>query len=117
MSLTVANTLELYYHGQTNETITIIIHINKFFDCLNTKNLNECNWKRNDNLNHYTRTENERVQYLTGEFLDYFKMWKTCVEEGNKGRYAAEPYPLRENIKNHFVLVTLSVILSERMTC
>ena len=80
MSSTVANALELYYPGQTIETVKFIRHVNKFFDCLNTRNLNEGIRKRNDNLTPYTTTEDERLKYLTGEFLDYFKMWKTSVD-------------------------------------
>ena len=51
MSATVANALEMYYPPQVvAEIVTFINHINKFFDCLNTRSISEGIGKRNPNL-------------------------------------------------------------------
>ena len=81
MSATVANALEMYYPPQVvAETVIFIRHINKFFDCLNTRSLSEGIRKRNPNLKPFTSVEDERLDYLTGEFLQYFIDWKRSVE-------------------------------------
>ena len=80
MSSTVANALELHYPGQTVETVKFIRHVNKFFDCLNTRHMHEGTRKRNDDLKPFQSTEDERLQYLSGHFLDYFKAWKASVD-------------------------------------
>ena len=81
LSSTVANALEMYYPVQTvSETVKFVRHVNKFFDCMNARSTTEGYRKRNDHLNAYTSVDDQRLTYLTGEFLQYFRDWKFSVE-------------------------------------
>ena len=50
MSETVATALELNYGCHITETVNFIRHVNKFFDCLNTRNLGEAACTKNANI-------------------------------------------------------------------
>ena len=50
LSSTVANSLEMCYGDTVSETINFIRHMNKFFDCLNVRNLYEGRNSRNENM-------------------------------------------------------------------
>ena len=80
MISTVANALEQYYGDRTSSTVSFIRHINKFFDCLNTRNFNEGIIKRNKNAQPYSSVEDPRLDYLSNDFLQYFDDWKTRIE-------------------------------------
>ena len=51
--------------------------MNKFYDCLNVKSRN----KRNPNLDAYTRPDDDRLEWLTKDFLQYFEDLKRTMEE------------------------------------
>ena len=79
-SNSVANMLEEEYGEGVAETVKFIRHMNKFFDCLNTRNLHEGKNTRNDDLNPYTSKDDPRLEYLLNDFLGYFDSWKVSVE-------------------------------------
>ena len=80
LSDTVANALEELYDGQISETVNFIRHMNKFFDCLNVRSLYEGRNKRNPNLNPYRASDDNRIEWLRKDFLDYFTDWKNSVD-------------------------------------
>ena len=80
MSKTVADGLEITYGQTVAETVGFIRVINKFFDVLNVKDLTESQKKRNSDLAPYRDADDERLQWLLGEFLEYFEEWKRSVE-------------------------------------
>lgn len=79
LSSTVANALELVYGAETSETVCFIRHMNKFFDCLNTRSLYEARNTRNENVAPYTSEDDQRLQYLVSDFLEYFSEWKANI--------------------------------------
>ena len=79
MSEKVACALERYVGPHTSETVKFIRIMNKFFDCVNTRNLSEAARTRNENKRVYTSPDDEHLNWLTGEFLDYFTTWKESV--------------------------------------
>lgn len=87
LSSTVANALELVYGPDTSETVCFIRHMNKFFDCLNTRSLYEARNTRNNNVSPYTSEDDERLQYLLNDFLQYFSEWKANVNN-RAGQYS-----------------------------
>ena len=93
MSEKVACALERYVGPHTSETVKFIRIMNKFFDCMNTRNLSEAARTRNENKRAYTSPDDERLNWLTGEFLDYFTAWKESVNnragEFSKGELSA----------------------------
>ena len=86
LSSSVASALEVLYGEQVSETVNFIRHMDKFFDCLNTRNLNEGKAKKNPNLAEYRRVDDPRFDYLLNDFLGYFDAWQTSVENRN-GNY------------------------------
>jgi hypothetical protein len=61
-------------------TVKFIRKMNKFFDCLNTRNLYEGRNTRNPNLAPYTAIDDARLTWLIDDFLKYFDDWKVAVE-------------------------------------
>lgn len=82
LSDTVANALEELYGDQVVETVRFIRHMNKFFDSMNTRNINEEVCKRQSNLKEYSQLNDCRFQYLLQDFLWYFSDWEERV--GNR---------------------------------
>lgn len=76
-----AHALEMFYGDRTTETVKFIRHVDTFFDIMNTRNFNEGNRKRNDNLKHFTSVHDPRLAYLTVEFLNFFEEWQRDVDE------------------------------------
>jgi hypothetical protein len=83
LSSTVANALELMYDSRVQETVKFIRHMDKFFDCLNSRNLGEGYRKRNDNLKPFSSCDDPRLNYLLEDFLGFFEEWKVSVENRN----------------------------------
>ena len=81
LSETVANSLEMLFDDSVSETVTFIRMMNKFFDCLNVRSPYEGRNKRNQNLDAYTRPDDDRLEWLTKDFLQYFENWKRTIEE------------------------------------
>lgn len=61
-------------------TVKFIRKMNKFFDCLNTRNLYEERNTRNQNLAPYTAIDDARLTWLINDFLKYFNDWKVAAE-------------------------------------
>ncbi|CAC5356777.1 THAP9 [Mytilus coruscus] len=79
LSGSVANALEHLYDDSVSETVLFIRNFNKFFDCLNVRNLLEgCN-KRNPDLEPFTGVDDPRLNWLKSTFLDYLKEWKQSI--------------------------------------
>jgi hypothetical protein len=49
-------------YSDTTETEKFCRMFNRFFDCLNTRNLNEATQKRNEDLRPYTRADDDRLK-------------------------------------------------------
>jgi hypothetical protein len=62
------------------QVLKFIRKMNKFFDCLNTRNLYEGRNTRNPNLAPYTAIDDARLTWLIDDFLKYFDDWKVAVE-------------------------------------
>ena len=77
----VAAHLEDAYGDSVSRTVEFIRHMNKFFDCLNTRHLYEGRDKRNPNLDVYTDADDPRLSYLSDAFLLYFDEWERSVDE------------------------------------
>ena len=61
LSESVARAFEFYGSSETTETEIFVKTFDKFFDCLNVRNLDE-HWKRRKpNLKPYTRSDDERL--------------------------------------------------------
>ena len=72
-----------------SETATFIRHMNKWFDCLNTRHLYEGKDRLNQNASPFTDPEDPRLTYLSETFLGYFEEWKTSVDN-RLGRYSRD---------------------------
>lgn len=67
LSESVANALEFYGDLQTRETQRFVRIFDKFFDCLNGRNLDEYRKRRKPNLRPYYSETDERLSVrLTG---------------------------------------------------
>jgi len=80
LSSSVANALELFYDDRVTETVLFIRHMDRFFDCLNVHNKDQSGRKRNKYLEVFSDVQDERLEYLNGEFLDYFRSWRDSVD-------------------------------------
>lgn len=65
----VANALELEFGETCRETIKLIKIMNKFFDCMNARNLKEGIFKRNPNLLPFYKENDERLEVQIYNFL------------------------------------------------
>lgn len=79
LSNTVANCIEQYYGNYVSATVAFLRIMNKFFDLLNVRNLNEATSKRNNDLKVYDSHTDQRLDWLEGDFLHYFEEWKAAV--------------------------------------
>ena len=80
LSDSVAYALEDNYNQHVSETVCFLRVMNKFFDVLNVRSLFEGRNKRNQNLDPFRSSTDERLDWLTNDFLDYFKAWEESVE-------------------------------------
>ncbi|XP_046566200.1 uncharacterized protein LOC124274872 [Haliotis rubra] len=78
-SSSVANALEELYGDPVKETVNLIRHINRFFDCLNSRSLQEGSRTRNSDKKEYRSIYDPRLDYLLNDFLDFFKAWEDSV--------------------------------------
>lgn len=79
LSFTVANALEMLYGDNISETVNFLRVMNRFFDCMNVRNLFEGRNKRNPDLNPYRSTDDDRLRWLKEDFLQYFTEWEQSV--------------------------------------
>lgn len=61
-----------------HETGRLINYMNRFFDCLNTRSLDEASRKKNVDLKPYTDKNDTRFQFLD-DFLAFLSDWKESV--------------------------------------
>lgn len=62
LSQTVANAFGFYGNSETTETQKFVEFFNKFFDCLNVRNLDEHWKKRNPNMKPYKSPNDEQLE-------------------------------------------------------
>lgn len=72
----------------TKEIIKFILLMNRFFDCLNGKEVEGAPLKKED-YRAYRDKNDERFSFLTNEFLNYFNEWSADVKQ-RKGFNAKE---------------------------
>ncbi|KAK7505178.1 hypothetical protein BaRGS_00003748 [Batillaria attramentaria] len=53
--------------------------MDRFFDCLDTRNLNEADRTCKPDLQAYTQLDDPRFDFLEEEFLAYLEEWQTSV--------------------------------------
>ena len=88
LSSTVSNALDHVYGERVSNTAKFVRIMDKWFDVMNVKHLNEGRNKRNVNLLPFTDVNDERLIWLTTEFLRYFDDWRDAVSKrsGNFSR-------------------------------
>lgn len=111
LSGTVANALEEFYVENVSETAHFIRTFNKFFDCLNVRNLLEERNKRNPDLNPYRNVNDTRLAWLRNYLLEYIKEWEICVETRDGELTAAQraAMPLSHQTKTGLEIYVLSI--------
>jgi hypothetical protein len=67
-------------YADTTETERFCRFFNRFFDCLNTRNLYEGKQKRNDDLLPYTSSDDIRLKWLENDFLSYLEEWSNYAQ-------------------------------------
>ena len=77
-SQTVGSALYAYVDA-VEETAKFILIMNKWFDLMNTKNLNEARQKGNPELGPFNDAGDIRLDWLVNEFLAYFGEWERNV--------------------------------------
>lgn len=80
LSASVANVLTDYYPVETHGTAELLLNMNKFFDCLNTRSYQEHWKKRKDDVKPYTSVEDPRFEWLKNVFVKYFDDWKIYID-------------------------------------
>ena len=80
MSATVASALEQKYGDYVGETVKFIQIVNKWFDFVNVKNLQEHATNRNPHLKPFTSANDWRLDWLENDFLNYFEARKISVQ-------------------------------------
>ena len=78
-SKTVGSALSFAYGDAVEETAKFVLLLNRWFDMMNTKNLNEGRQKRNPDLEPFTDINDIRLQWLENDFLQYFDEWERYV--------------------------------------
>ena len=112
LSETVANALKYHGDASTTETERFVRTFDKFFDCLNVRNLQEHHHRRKPNLAPYSSSTDERLsvsafksfsqrfkvyeiythlQWLENDFLGYLKEWKDDVAARDDVTKAQKP--------------------------
>ena len=112
MSETVASAMELRYGDYVGETVGFIRLINKWFDIVNVKNLQEAGRTRNPNLAPFRSDVDERLEWLLTDFLNYFEEWKVSVENrvGDFRKKDQAQMQLSYQTLQGFIITTKSVV-------
>ena len=87
MSHSVSRVMESYCPAESFETAKFIALVDKFFDCMNSRSLNEAERKRKPFLALYKSIDDPRFDFLERDFLGYMDEWKTAVET-RKGKFS-----------------------------
>ena len=89
MSETVGKIMASYGPPASSETAKFILIIDKFFDCCNTRSLEEGARKRKPYLAPYVSENDERFVFLKDDFLKYLNDWKEAIDR-RPGIYSKE---------------------------
>ena len=88
--------------------------MNKFFDCLNVRHLGEAARTLNPNLKEFRSVNDERLDYLTTEFLGYFNSWKMsvtnrpgCFSKGERSSVMLSSYQTLEGLEMEITVNSL----------
>ena len=116
LSRKVAIHLESVYGEEVRETVRFIKHMNKFFDCLNVRNLYEGNDTGNHDLDAYTDANDPRLQYLEETFLGYFNEWQSSVTSrpGNFSNQERLKMQLSQQTIDGFKITVRSIVACVR---
>ena len=87
---TVGNVLNNVGPEEAGGTGKFCLMMDKYFDCLNVRNIKEHITKRKPFLKPYESIDDARYIWLD-EFLNYFKLWKNSIEERNDENYRDNP--------------------------
>ena len=80
LSETVASVLSEYGCPESLETAKFCLMMDKFFDCLNVRDLESHKVKRKQFLAPYEDVNDARFEWLDG-FLEYLELWKKSIGE------------------------------------
>ncbi|CAM1312591.1 PAH (predicted) [Pycnogonum litorale] len=76
LSSTVGKIMLQYSHADSSETANFILLVDKFFDCTNTRSLDEAHFKRKPELAPYRSIDDDRFDFLINDFINYFTKWR-----------------------------------------
>lgn len=122
LSASVSAVLKSFGPPESHGTAKLCEMVDKFFDCLNVRSLSEHQRKRKPFLAPYSRSDDERFQWLL-DFLAYLKSWKesTDARPGNFTKNARARMFLPRQTYEGFKITVYSVneatkfLLSEGM--
>ena len=89
LSSTMAAVLTKFGAPEASATAKYCSMMDKFFDCLNVRSLQEHERKRKPLPAPYTDINDERFTFLENEFLGYFHEWKDSVDN-REGDYTKQ---------------------------
>ena len=112
----VAEHLQQEYGDNVRETVQFLNHMNRFFDCLNTRHLYEGRDTGNSDLDPYTDPNDPRLHYLEETFLGYFEEWKTSVANrpGNFTKQDREKMQLSQQTLDGLKITIRSIVACVR---
>lgn len=85
LSQSVGRVMQEYGQDESRETAQLILHMDQFFDCLNSRHLFEADHTRNPDLLPYRNINDPRFDFLQTTFLGYLADWKASVEGRQDG--------------------------------
>lgn len=74
---------------EAEETVQLILKMNRLFDCLNVRSLEGGNRRQNPDLFPYTSADDPRFEFLQ-EFVNYLQDWKQSIAQRPGGFTAAD---------------------------
>jgi len=77
----VAVALRQVMGDEASETSRLCEMMNKFFDCMNVRSLNEHKTRNNPDVKPYTDVNDERLDWLQTDFLFYLNTWKNKIQQ------------------------------------
>ena len=80
LSHQVGSVMQQYGTPGSQETAKFILLMDRFFDCLNSRNLSEVDRTRKPELLPYTRVDDLRFQFLQNVFLQYLEDWRVSIQ-------------------------------------
>jgi len=104
------------YGDKVRETSTFIKHMNKWFDCLNTRHLYIGQETNNDDAYAFTDPNDPRLDYLSETFLGYFDEWNASVQSrpGNFSKEDRAKMMLSQQTLNGLKISVRSIVACTR---